>query len=173
MKKIRVGFDFDGVIVNKPPLVSKKLIEKLFKGCKRGLHYRYPSSKLEQCVRKISHFYLFRPPFRRNLKVVKELGKKNNYELYLITSRYSFLENETHNWIKKRGLENTFSKLVLNTKDEQPHIFKRNTLKKLKLDYYFEDDPLIVDFLRKETEGLNVVHVSRDGDKNLRDVVSK
>lgn len=173
MGKIRVGFDFDGVIVNKPPLISKKLVEILFKGCRKGLHYRFPGSKIEQLIRKLSHFYLFRPPFRKNLELIKELGKKEGYKLYLVTSRYSFLEKETYNWIKKRELNNIFSKYILNTKDEQPHVFKKEALKKLNLDYYFEDDPLIVDFLGKEIRGLEVLLVTCDGDKNLRKMVSQ
>ncbi|MBU1132648.1 hypothetical protein KKG08_00025 [Patescibacteria group bacterium] len=173
MSKIRVGFDFDGVIVNKPPLISKKLVEKLFKGCRKGLHYRFPGFKIEQLIRKLSHFYLFRPPFRKNLELIKELGKKEGYELYLVTSRYSFLESETYNWIKKRGLNNIFSKYILNTKDEQPHIFKKETLKKLNLDYYFEDDPLIVKYLGEEVGRLKVLLVTKDGDKNLRKMVSQ
>ncbi|MFC1624811.1 hypothetical protein ACFL15_00305 [Patescibacteria group bacterium] len=173
MKKIRVGLDFDGVIVNKPPLVSKKMIEKLFKGGKKGLHWRIPSSELEQFIRKLSHFYLFRPPFKKNLELVKELGEKENIEVYLITSRYSFLEKETYRWLKKRKINDVFSKYILNLKDQQPHIFKKEALKELNLDYYFDDDPLIVDFLGKEIKDLKVFYVTEDGDKNLRKVVSE
>ena len=173
MKKIRIGLDFDGVIANKPPLVSKKMIEKLFKGGKKGLHYRFPNSRLEQLIRKLSHFYLCRPPFRKNLELVKELGKKEGYELFLITSRYSFLESETYNWLKKRKINDVFSKYILNLKDQQPHIFKKAALKELNLDYYFEDDPLIVGYLGKEIKDLKVFHVTEDGDKNLRKIISQ
>ena len=50
MKKIRVGFDLDGVIVDSPFLVSKGMIEKLVK-TNSGVEYRFPKSKAEQLIR--------------------------------------------------------------------------------------------------------------------------
>lgn len=147
-KIVKVGFDLDGVLANKPPLIPKSLLERLFKGKeKNGLYYRYPRLKLEIWLRKFSHFYLFRPPIRSNINFAKKL-KKRGYKLYLISSRYSFLEKETKAWLKKRGLSNVFEKIFLNLDDEQPHLFKTKVLKKLNLDYYFEDDKKTVDFLR-------------------------
>ena len=172
MKKIRIGFDLDGVIVNNPPLVSKRMIEKLTKSDEKDLHYKFPNSKIEQLIRKLSHFYLLRPPLKENLRLIKELGKKEGYELFLITSRYSFLEKETYNWIKKRGLDGTFSKYIINMRDEQPHLFKKRVLQKLNLDYYFEDDPSIVNLLRKEIKEPEIFHVTKDGDENLRKIAS-
>ena len=147
-KTIKVGFDLDGVLADKPPLVPKFLLEYLFRGGDGGkLHYRYPKLKPEIWLRKLSHFYLFRPPIKRNIDFAKKL-KKRGYRLYLISSRYSFLERETKIWLKRRGLDSLFEEIFLNLKDDQPHIFKEKILQKIRPDYYFEDDQEIVDFLR-------------------------
>jgi len=134
--------------VNKPPLVPKKWLEYLFRGKrKNGFHYRYPKTELEIWLRKLSHFYLFRPPIKKNIEIAKEF-KKQGYKLYLISSRYSFLEKETAVWLKKRELNNLFEKVFLNLDNEQPHVFKEKTIRQLDLDYYFDDDRDMVAFLQ-------------------------
>ena len=150
LKNIKIAFDLDGVLADKPPLVPKALLEYLFRGgTKRDLHYRYPRARLEISLRKLSHFYLFRPPIKRNialLRRVKEAGAK----VYLVSSRYSFLEKETKIWLKKRGLANIFEKVFLNLKDEQPHLFKEKVLRGIEPDFYLEDDQLVVDYLKRK-----------------------
>lgn len=149
-KIIRIGFDLDGVIVGKPPLVPKGLIEFLTKKPTNAfLHFRFPKSCLEQHVRKFSHFYLFRPPLRQNIDFIKKLNSKK-YELYVISGRYSFLTFETDLWLKKRGLENLFKAVFINLGNEQPHLFKERIIKELNLDYFFEDDPDTVAYLGKK-----------------------
>jgi len=130
-KIIKIGFDLDGVIVGKPPLVPKGLIEFLVKKpANSSLHFRFPKSCLEQYVRKFSHFYLFRPPLRQNIDFIKKLNSKK-YELYVISGRYSFLTAETDCWLKKRGLENLFKAVFINLGNEQPHLFKERIIKEL------------------------------------------
>jgi hypothetical protein len=61
-KIIRIGFDLDGVIVGKPPLVPRDLIEFLTKKpANASLHFRFPKSCLEQYVRKFFPFLSFSP----------------------------------------------------------------------------------------------------------------
>ena len=145
---IKIGFDMDGVLVNKPPLIPKKWLEYLFQGRREnGLHYRYPKTELEIWLRKFSHFYLFRPPIKKNIEIAKEF-KKQGYKLYLISSRYSFLKKETMAWLKRRKLDNVFEEVFINLNNEQPHIFKEKIIRQLDLDYYFDDDRNTVDFLQ-------------------------
>jgi len=147
-KMIKIGFDMDGVLVNKPPLIPKKWLEYLFQGRREnGLHYRYPKTELEIWLRKFSHFYLFRPPIKKNIEIAKEF-KKQGYKLYLISSRYSFLKKETMAWLKRRKLDNVFEEIFINLNNEQPHIFKEKIIRQLDLDYYFDDDRNTVDFLQ-------------------------
>ena len=134
--------------MNKPPLIPKKWLEYLFRGKRKNdLHYRYPKTELEIWFRKLSHFYLFRPPIKENIEIVRKF-KKQGCQLYLISSRYSFLKKETAAWLEKRKLDDVFEKVFLNFGDEQPHVFKEKTIRQLDLDYYFEDDRDMVDLLQ-------------------------
>jgi hypothetical protein len=148
MKKIKIAFDLDGVIIDKPPLISKKLLERLFKGGDGGrLHYRFPHSKLEQKIRKFSHYYLWRPPIKRNIEFIKKLSADKKYEIYIISGRYSFLENETNKWLSKREINCLFKDIYLNLADEQPYLFKEKIIKKINPDIFIDDDGTLVDYL--------------------------
>ncbi|MBP8591313.1 hypothetical protein KBI33_02465 [Candidatus Shapirobacteria bacterium] len=157
---IKIGFDLDGVIVDKPPLIPKGLIEFLTKKpANSSLHFRFPKNFLEQYVRKFSHFYFLRPPLRQNIDFIKRLSPKN-YELYIISGRYSFLTSETNIWLKKRGLEDLFGAVFINLGNEQPHLFKERLIKDLGLDYFFEDDPDTVAYLNQKIGKTKIFLVS-------------
>lgn len=147
--KIRVAFDLDGVIIDKPPLIPKKLIEYLFRGNNdiEKLHYRFPKTKLEILIRKLSHFYLFRPPIKENIDFIKNLAKNPDYELYIISARYSFLKDETAAWLKKRKIDHLFKELIINLEDKQPHLYKEEKLKEIKPVAFVDDDWLLADYL--------------------------
>jgi len=150
-KKIKIAFDLDGVIIDKPPFISKRLLERLFRGKKeKKLHYRFPKSKLEIFIRKLSHFYLFRPPIKENIKFIKKLAKNKKYELYVVSGRYSFLRPETDIWLKKCGLVGVFKEIYINGKDEQPHLFKERKLEEVKADIFIDDDSLLADYLAEK-----------------------
>ena len=163
MEKTKTAFDLDGVIINKPPLIPKKLMERLFKGKNHnGLHYRFPKSKLEILIRKISHYYLFRPPIRKNIKFIKELAKNDKYELYIVSGRYSFLEKETENWLKKRGIKDLFKKVYINLNDEQPHLFKEKKLKEINPISFVDDDFLLADYLTDKIKTTKIFCLSKN-----------
>ncbi len=150
-KKIKIAFDLDGVIIDKPPFISKKLLERLFRGKnKNGLHYRFPHSKLEQKIRKISHFYLLRPPIRQNIKFIRGLAKNKKYELYIISGRYSFLEKETDIWLEKRKIKKLFKKIFINFENDQPHLFKEKIIDEIKPDIFIDDDGVLADYLSQK-----------------------
>lgn len=166
-QKIRIAFDLDGVIIDKPPLISKKLLERLFRrGGKEGLHYQFPKSKLEQRIRKLSHFYLFRPPIKKNVEFIRNLAKNSKYELYIISGRYSFLEKETENWLEKRMIKDLFKGIFLNLEDEQPHLFKEEILKKIGAEVFVDDDYLLADYLTEKLKITKVLCYS-PGESNL------
>ena len=153
-KKTKIAFDLDGVIVDKPPLIPKALLERLFKGGGgKKLHYHFPHSLLGQFIRKLSHFYIFRPPIKNNISFIKEIAKNGQYELYVVSGRYSFLEKETKKWLEKRKLKGLFKKIYLNKEDEQPHIFKEKILKRIEPDIFIDDDEEIVDYLCQKIKG--------------------
>src|SRR4030042_5821855 len=118
-EKIKIGFDLDGVIIGKPPFVPKYLMERLVRKKDHGLAYRFPKSKFERCVRWLSHFPLLRPPIKKNIKLIHELYRSKNYELFVVSSRYSFLEGRTKEWFKYYRLRDLFKEIYINLKNEQ------------------------------------------------------
>lgn len=168
-KKIKIAFDLDGVIIDKPPIIPKRLLERLFRGDGgKSLHYRFPASKIEQAIRKISHFYLFRPPIRKNIEFIRELTKDKRYELYIVSARYSFIEKETFKWLEKRKINNIFKGIYLNIKDEQPHLFKEKILSELKPDIFIDDDGLIADYLGEKFINIKICCFSQGKQPCLR-----
>ena len=80
----------------------------------------------------------------------------------LFHSRYSFLVSATQRLLQARGLDKLFAKVVLNKKDESPHLFKLKTLKDLKIDCYFEDDLEIVNYLRQKLPKVRICTIGPD-----------
>ena len=171
-KKIRIGFDLDGVIIDKPPFIPKRLIEWLVRSHKnRHLSYRYPKSAFERWVRWASHHPKLRPPIRKNVNLIKKLCKENKCDLYVISSRYSFLEGRTKEWFKKNKLNGSFKEIHINMKNLQPHTFKENKLNKLKIDVFVDDDPLLLKYLRRKLKKVKFYLAEKDLLKLKNDTV--
>jgi hypothetical protein len=146
---MKIGFDLDGIFIDTPPLISRKLLERFYKAkSKNKLLYRIPSYP-EQLFRKTTHLPFLRPPIEQNIAFLRSLSKKG-HQLYLITSRYSFLEKETRRFLKTHGLDKAFDTVYLNTKNEQAHLFKNNIIKSLKLDMHIEDDFALINYVARE-----------------------
>lgn len=157
-KSIRIGFDLDGVIIGKPPLVPRKVLEWFVREHdSKNPRFRYPKFFLERRLRWFTHYHRFRPPIVKNLEFVKKISKDKNYELFVISGRYSFLKERTEQWFKVHKLDGVFKEIHLNLRNEQPHVFKEKLLKKLKPDYFFEDDELIVNYLKKKLENRGII----------------
>src|SRR4030043_1824577 len=168
-EKIKIGFDLDGVIIGKPPFMPKYLMEKLVRKRGHGLAYRYPESKIERRIRWLSHLPLFRPPIKKNIKLIHELYKSKNYELYVVSSRYSFLEGRTKEWFKFYRLRGLFKEIHINLKDEQPHIYKEKMIKKLKLNVFIDDDRPLLEYLKKELGDVELIFVE-EKEKHLNNL---
>lgn len=148
---MKIGFDLDKVFIDYPPLVSPKLIDSLYKKKDNGtLLYRIPS-KPEQVFRKLTHLQILRAPIKHNVNVLKSIPKKK-HKLYLISSRFKFLEPETQGVVKRLGLDDIFDGLYFNFENKQPHRFKNEVLKKLQLDMYIDDDLSLIKYVAKENE---------------------
>jgi glycosyltransferase involved in cell wall biosynthesis len=156
-KKLRIGFDLDGVIIGKPPLMPKRLIEWLYRGrINKHLAYRYPGN-FEKFIRWLSHHYLFRPPIERNIRILRNLHNNKDIELYAVSGRYKFLKGRTKEWLKANHLYRIFKSVKINEADEKSHLFKKRTIVDLKLDYYIEDDPLISRYLKRNLRKVKIV----------------
>ncbi|MBU0569248.1 glycosyltransferase, partial [Patescibacteria group bacterium] len=172
-KLVKIGFDLDGVIINKPPFIPNNIIEWLYRShSAKKLSYRYPNTKFEKQVRQLSHHPLLRPPLKSNLAFIRNLSKNKKYKLYAISSRYSFLQSRTEQWFKKNNLEGIFEKVYLNTSDEQPHLFKERILNKLKPDIFIEDDPCVVDYL-KDRLGKIKIRYLESGEGRVDELLGK
>jgi len=136
---MKIGFDLDKVFIDTPPLVPNSVINKFYKKRDNGvLLYRIPSPH-EQLLRKATHVPLLRRGIKKNLAFLRSIPKTTN-QLYLISSRFKFLEPETLRLIKSYELDKIFDEMYFNYDNRQPHEFKNEVLKKLRLDIFVDDD---------------------------------
>lgn len=147
---MNIGFDLDKVFIDYPPFIPGFIIDKLYKQKSNGeLLYRIPS-RFEQKIRQFSHYYKFRPPITKNIEHVKKLIQNKNHTYFLISSRFGFLEKQTNKVVALYGLSSLFSKLLFNTHNEQPHLFKDKMIKKLKINIYLDDDLPLLKYLAQK-----------------------
>jgi len=147
---MKIGFDLDKVFINTPPLIPNAVINKFYKQRDNGiLLYRIPSHP-EQLFRKAIHIPILRQPMKDNLAFLKELSKGHKHQLYLISSRFNFLKPQTTQLVKRYKLDEIFDELYFNYDNKQPHEFKNETLKKLKLDIFVDDDLSLVRYVAKD-----------------------
>ncbi len=144
---MNIGFDFDGIFIDAPPLVPRIVIEKLYRKKTNGrLLYRIPS-KFEQKIRLLAHHPFLRPPITENIAFLKELTENNSHKHYLISSRFSFLRQKTEELTKKYGIDKLFNNMYFNYVDKQPHIFKNQIIKQIGIHRYVDDDIYLLNFL--------------------------
>ena len=137
---MNIGFDLDKVFINYPFFLPDFVIDKAYKIIfDNNIIYRIPS-KPEQFLRLLLHYPLFRQPIKKNIEFVKNISKNNAHNYFLISGRFSFLKKRTDEIIKKYGLDKVFKKIFINLRNEQPHIFKSDLMKKLQIDKYVDDD---------------------------------
>ena len=167
-----VGFDFDKVFINYPPILPYGLVDYLYKGStvfrknkskNIDLHYRFPGT-LEQKIRILSHYPLFRKPLKENVAALEKLTKNKKCKVYLVSSRFGFLKGRTDAILKKYKLDTYFDGIYFNYENQQPHLFKEQTIRKLKIETYIDDDLDLSLYLSKKIPTLSIYWV-RDGRK--------
>lgn len=144
---LRIGFDFDKVFVQYPPLIPDGVINWLYKKKSKTLKYRMPGT-LEQKIRILSHYPLFRHPIEENITSLKKLAAKK-YPLFLISGRLGFLDKRTAHWLKKVPIEKYFDEIHFNFQNEQSHKFKNKLIKSLHITHYLDDDLDLLLYLAK------------------------
>lgn len=155
-KKIKVGFDFDGVIAYNPFRIIRwpvSYFKKNILGIKK-LQFWYPEKRWQQIFWTILHESSVFPA--RGIDLLKELIEQDRIEAHLITARFSFLDNHLYKWLEKYHLKKLFKTITLNKHDEQPHIFKEKMIEKEKLDYFVEDNWDIVRYLNNKQKTINL-----------------
>jgi len=148
---MKIGFDLDKIFIDFPPFVPDRLIEKLYRKKTNGeLLYRIPS-RPEQLLRRISHLPFLRPGIYENITYLKGISKEK-HKLYLISSRFGFLEERTKKLIETYKFESIFDKMFFNFTNKQPHEFKDDILQKLHLDIYVDDDFHLLKYVAKRNK---------------------
>ncbi len=146
---MNIGFDLDKIFIDYPPFIPSRIVNRLYKQKSNGvLLYRIPS-KVEQLLRLLTHYPIFRPSIKKNINFVKTLTKKNTHKHYLISSRFSFLKKRTKTIIGKYHIDKYFNEMYFNFRNIQPHLFKNEVIRKLNLDLYVDDDLPLLKFLAK------------------------
>jgi hypothetical protein len=152
-REIRIGFDFDNVFVNNPPFIPDFVIDWIYKKKSKTLKYRMPG-ELEQKIRILSHFPIFRHPIKYNIDALKELHK-SNYSLYLLSGRLGFLDKRTEHWLKKYPITKYFQEIYFNLKNDQAHYFKDYYIKSLRITHFIDDDLDLLLYLAKENPNVS------------------
>ncbi len=134
-----IGFDFDKIFVDYPPLIPDFIIDKLYKKKNHKLTYRFPSY-FEQQLRIASHIIFLRQPLINNINALSKISGDKNMDIYLISGRFGFLKKQTNQWLKKYRIDRFFKKTFFNFNNEQPHLFKDRVLKDLGIEKFIDDD---------------------------------
>lgn len=149
---MNIGFDLDKVFVDYPPIIPAIVFDRLYKKKSKDiLLYRIPK-KPEQIFRYLVHHPFLRPVMVTNLEVITSL--KQDHKYFLISSRFGFLKKRTEALVKKNGLDNVFDKLFFNYQNKQPHEFKEETIRKLKIQKFIDDDLKLLEYLSKRNPNI-------------------
>lgn len=152
MKTIRIGVDFDGVLAYNPARVARALVawfkEKIL-GIKQ-IGFFVPKTGWQKFIWSLAHETSVFPA--KGAGLLKKMAKNSTYEFHLITARYSFLDGQLNNWLARWGFKGIFKTVNLNQQDQQPHLYKQAVIRRLKLDYYIEDNWDITDYLAKNSK---------------------
>lgn len=164
---MKIGFDLDGIFIDKPPFIPKTIIERLYVKDMKQLTYRIPS-RLEQVIRKAAHYPLFRPPITPNIRLLLRQAKQNIHQYYLVSGRFGFLQSETEHILKKHGLDGIFAIRYINNDNAQPHLFKNTMLKKLAIHRYVDDDLPLLNFLAQNNKKIIFFWLNTNVNKHMQ-----
>jgi uncharacterized HAD superfamily protein len=91
-------------------------------------------------------FYGSCPPYQGALEMVQKL-EREGHEIYYITARHKEHGERTKNWMKEQGFPVRDDRFFYGMLDEE----KVQIIKELKLDYYFDDKPKVLNTLLNES----------------------
>lgn len=148
---IRIGLDFDGVVAYNPLRVVRAPItfikQKIIK--KKTTEFYIPKTPFMKFLFWVPHQFSFFPG--RGMEYLRQLVQEGKVEAYIVSGRYGYLDAQIPKWLKHRKLQDIFTNVYANQKNEQPHLYKERMVKKLQLDYFIEDNLDIVEHLSRYT----------------------
>lgn len=164
---MNIGFDLDGIFVDKPPFIPHWIIERLYVKDVRRLTYRIPSQP-EQLIRKVAHAPFLRPPVSKNIDWLLRYAKKNNtHTYYLVSGRFGFLQKETEQFLKHYTLDRILTQWYINNRNNQPHLFKNAMLKKISIHRFVDDDLPMLKFLAQKNPRIKFFWLNRTNNGKL------
>jgi hypothetical protein len=168
-KPLKIGFDLDGVLLYNPARIARPLISimkrKHIAIKRQELEFYVPKPGLQQFLWKLFHkSSLFLSP---GFKQIEQLKNQDLIEPYLITGRFNHLREDFERWQKRMCASQVFNQCFMNGKDEQPHLFKKRLINKLKLDVFIEDNWDIVQYLHQQCPHTKVIWVSNIFDNRI------
>lgn len=156
---MRFGFDIDDTLINVREqafhIYNKKLnkqvpIEELYKIERLEIHEPFGMNDDEggQMWRSTEEEIYFSDiqPFPGALEFLQRLVEKG-HEIFYITARSKRHGDRTKQWLRDKGFPVEDDHFFWGMKDEE----KINFIKKLKLDYYFDDSPYVLKTLLEES----------------------
>lgn len=170
MKKLRIGFDLDGVILYNPirtfrPLASFFRFLKPYLFHEKSESFYFPNSRLEKFVWRQLHKTSF--CIADGFDEMSKLAKKGVFEAYLVTSRYDFLKKDFEYWVRKLNAKSIFKQCYYNKTNMQPNAFKQHMIEKLQLDYFVEDNWGVIQKLNGSIKRVKVLWISNFLDRNI------
>lgn len=154
-KKIKIGFDLDGVILYNPSRFFRSLISRSKKAHlfpRKELEFYHPNSPLEEFLWLLVHKSSFKLASGFNDFEKLVLDSKGQLEVYIVSARFSCLQNDTAKWKKVFNRNQIFKAVYFNDHDEQPHFFKKRMIEELRLDYFVEDNWDVASYLAKHQQ---------------------
>ncbi len=156
MKKLKVGFDLDGVLLYNPARIVRAPVVQFkhrFFPKKEKVFY-VPSTGPERFLWHIFHLSsIFIAP---GFSDIKRLRKEGLIEPYLITARYDFLKPDLKRWLRLMKAHDIFEGVYMNENNMQPHLYKEKLVKRLDLDVFVEDNWDVVSHLNKTAKSKNL-----------------
>lgn len=169
-QNIRIGFDMDGVILDNPARIFRRFIatgKQWHLLPRRELEFYQPKNWLEKRLWLYLHKSSWRlaPGYQRLRKLQEKFPV---LEAYVISARFDCLQPDSQRWLQRFAKDQTFQELYLNSKDEQPHLFKARLIKQLKLNYYVEDNLDLARYLSQHCPQTEIWWLSNwvDGQKS-------
>lgn len=148
---IKVGFDLDGVLLYNPARIIRPFV-KSFKHAfipKREQSFYIPRTKPEELFWSFLHLSSIFPA--GGWHEIQRLVDEKKIDAYVVTARFGFMKPDIDRWMKILNKEHIFTDIIYNTKYNQPHLYKEETIKKLGLDIFVEDNWDIVKHLSRKT----------------------
>jgi hypothetical protein len=149
-KKIIVGLDFDGVVAYNPARLARfpiSFIKHHVFGVKK-VQFFVPKTAMQRALWALVHETSMFPS--QGATLLRHLTQTGQIEAHLVTARFGYLEKGLMSFLRRWDLLDCFTSITLNTKEEQPHIFKARIIRSRKFSYYIEDNWDIVSYLSSD-----------------------